>query len=494
VGIVIKQSAYASAINYLGVAIGAINTIFLYPAFLTKSELGLLKAIFAMAIILAPFAQFGLGRSTLRFFPRFSASNKTKGRFLSLILMLASICIAIFLLLFQVFDDWIFNYFREKAPELAHHYWLILILAFLMVYMAIFEAYYRALLNVVIPAFFREFFLRISSTIIVFLYFKNLIDFQLFLYLSVISYAVSILLLVLVLKAKNLLFFNFSVFQIEKSFLRELSKYMLFIMAGAVGAVIVLQIDQLMVTAYLGLEQNAIYIVAFFMATVIEIPRRAIAPMSDSLIAKAFEYERIDDVKRIYKQSSINQLILGCFVFLCIILNLDNIYEIMPKGDAYKAGASVVFFIGLSKLIDMGFGVNSEIIVSSKLYRFNIYFVVVLAFLTIMLNALLIPVYGLAGAAIASLSAVFLFNFLKLIFIWRRLKFQPFSWHSLSVVGIALSCYFLVSIIPNLKNPFLNLLWITAVVTFSFILLTLVLKPSKEIDQIVKQLKSRIGI
>lgn len=491
-GIVIKQSAYASAVNYLGVAIGAINTIFLYPIFLTQTELGLFKAIFAMAMILAPFAQLGLGRSTLRYLPRFSASNKTKGRFLTLILILGAFAITVFLLFFQLIDDWLFSFFEEKAPELIHHYWLILVLAFIMVYIAIIESYYRALLNVVIPTFMREFFLRISSTVVTFIYFKQWINFGEFLYLSVMTYALSLCILIAILIYREQFFINFSVFHFKKPFLKELLKYMLFIMAGAVGGVIVVQVDQLMITSYLGLEQNAVYVVAFFMATVIEIPRRAIAPMSDSLIARSFEYERLDEVKKVYKQSSINQLILGCFVFLLVVLNLDNIYGIMPKGEIYETGAVVVLFIGLSKLVDMGFGVNSEIIVSSKLYKANIYFVVILAILTILLNTLLIPMLGLSGAALASLSAVFTFNLIKMIFIWKRLKFQPFSWHTLSVLGITAGIYLLVYYLPKLENPYLNALWLSAIISLLFVVLMLLFKPSREINSIVNQLKSRI--
>ncbi|WP_375578168.1 hypothetical protein ABWH96_14140 [Marivirga tractuosa] len=71
-GVIIKQSAYASIINYIGVAIGAVNMIFLFPEFLSKEELGLTKAMISMAVILSPFAQVGLARSTLRYFPRFN--------------------------------------------------------------------------------------------------------------------------------------------------------------------------------------------------------------------------------------------------------------------------------------------------------------------------------------------------------------------------------------------------------------------------------------
>ncbi len=490
-GIVIKQSVYASAINYIGVLIGAINVIILFPLFLSPEEIGLYKAIFAMAAILAPFAQVGLARSTLRFFPRFNKSPKAGGRFLSLIFILGIITITIFILLFQIVDSWVFAFFEQKAPELKDHYWAIIVLASLLVYIAIFEAYYKALLNVVVPTLIKEFFIRVLVSLLVALFFLDYISFEWFIQLSILSYAISLLILILYVVAKRQIKLDFSIFQIEKSFVKVLLKYMFFIMASAVGSVIVLQIDSLMVTAYLGLEQNGIYVIAFFMATVIEIPKRAIAQMSDSIIATSFEFERVDEIKKIYKQSSINQLILGSFVFLLIALNLDNIYGIMPKGELYESGKWVVIFIGLGKIMEMGFGVNSEIIISSKLYKSNIVFVMVLAVLTILLNILLIPKLGLLGAAISSFTSLFLFNLIKMIFIWNRFKFQPFSKATLIALMIAGISFTTVCLLPTLENVYLNTVLVSVILIIVFGALTLILKPSKEIDKIMHDLKKR---
>lgn len=490
-GIVIKQSAYASAISYVGVVIGAVNTIFLLPEFFSPEDLGLYKAIFSMALLLSPFAQVGLARSTLRYYPRFDKSPKTSGRFLGLILILGFFTISLFILLFQLVDDWVFAFFDENAPELFRYYWLILILAAIMVYISIFEAYYKALLNVVVPTLMKELLLRVVVGLLAILYFLDFISFEWFLNYTVISYVLSLLLLVAVLIYKKQIYLNLHIFQLDKFFVKELLKYMFFIMASAVGSVIVLQIDQLMVTGYLGLRENAIYVVAFFMATVIEIPKRAIAQMSDSIIAKSFEFERMDEIKKIYKQSSINQLILGSYVFLMIVMNLDNIYQIMPKGEIYQSGKWVVVLIGCGKIVEMGFGVNSEIIISSKLYKVNIGFVILLAILTVALNVFLIPIYGLIGAAIASFVALFSFNFIKMVFIWNRFKFQPFSWSTLLTLLIAGITFSIVYYVPKLDNPVFNLIWVSILLTFIFGALMLFLKPSKEIHKTILQLKNK---
>jgi O-antigen/teichoic acid export membrane protein len=491
VGIVIKQSAYASAINYVGVIIGAINLIFLFPAFFETQQIGLYKAIFSMATILAPFAEVGLARSTLRYFSRFNKSAKTRGRFLSLILILGALSITIFILLFQLVDQWVFSFFEENAPELRDHYWAIIVLVGLFTYLSIFEAYYKALLNVVIPTLMKEFFLRIVVSLLVSLYFLDYISFGSFINYSILSYALSLTILIIYLLHKKQLHFNFSIFQIEKSFLKHLLKYMFFIMAGSIGSVIVLGIDQLMVTSYLGLGSNAIYFIAFYMASVIEIPKRAISQMSDSVIATAFEFERMDEIKIIYKQSSINQLILGSFVYLLVVSNLDNIYDIMPSGETYESGKWVVILIGLGKIMDMGFGVNSEIIISSKLYRTNIVFVIILAFFTIFLNAAFIPIYGLEGAALATLISLFIFNFIKMLFIWNRFKFQPFSKGTLTSLLISAITLLVAYFLPTLENVYLNTLMITIVLSLVFGVLIIALKPSKEINKILVHLKKR---
>lgn len=247
-----------------------------------------------------------------------------------------------------------------------------------------------------------------------------------------------------------------------------------------------------MVTGYLGFEQNAIYVMAFFMATVIEIPKRSISQMADAIIANAFENERLDEVKKIYKQSSINQLIIGCFVFLLIVLNLDNIYAIMPAGEMYAPGKLVVIIIGIAKIIDMGFGVNSELIISSKHYKSNIYLVLILAALTIILNILLIPKLGLIGAALATMASLLLFNIIKLIFIYRQFNFQPFSKHTVSTLLLSLISFLIIFFLPSLENPILNTAFISVTLTFVFGILVLILRPSREVSGILRNLLSRL--
>lgn len=67
-GVVIRQSIFSSIISYVGVAIGYINLLYLYPRFLELEQIGLLRTIQDTALLMAPFAQVGLAHSILRFY------------------------------------------------------------------------------------------------------------------------------------------------------------------------------------------------------------------------------------------------------------------------------------------------------------------------------------------------------------------------------------------------------------------------------------------
>ena len=58
-GIVFKQSLSNMVITYIGFAIGAINTLFLYARFLTDTYYGLVGVILATSAILMPVLALG---------------------------------------------------------------------------------------------------------------------------------------------------------------------------------------------------------------------------------------------------------------------------------------------------------------------------------------------------------------------------------------------------------------------------------------------------
>ena len=256
------------------------------------------------------------------------------------------------------------------------------------------------------------------------------------------------------------------------------------------GMILIGKIDSIMVSAMLGLAANAIYTTAFYMATVIEIPRRALSQITMPLISKAFEQNEIKEVANLYRKTSINQLIIGSLLLIGVWINIDNIFDLMPKGENYVLGKWVVIIIGYGKLMDMLFGPSSEIIVLSKYYRFNIILIILLAAIVIISNNILIPRYGIEGAAWGSAFALITFNVIKFIFIFIRFGIQPFDWATLKVLAIGGITLAINTILFKVNNTLIDIVFRSAIVTIIFSSLILWARPSADANGIFRNVIS----
>ena len=184
----------------------------------------------------------------------------------------------------------------------------------------------------------------------------------------------------------------------------------------------------------------------------IAIPRNVIAAISTPLLAQAWKRNDSSQIEEIYRKSSLNLLLVGCFLFLLIWCNLDFIYQIIPRHEIYEAGKWVVLMVGISKIIDMGTGLNSEILINSKFYRYDLFFYMVLALCVVIGNLIFIPMYSYNGAALAALMALAIYNTIKFLFIWKKMGLQPFEWKTALIVLVSLGIYGIVEWIPVMEG------------------------------------------
>jgi O-antigen/teichoic acid export membrane protein len=166
-----------------------------------------------------------------------------------------------------------------------------------------------------------------------------------------------------------------------------------------------------------------------------------------------------------------------------VLANLDNLMNILPP--EYSGGAIVIIIIGAANIFDMAAGINGAIILNSEHYRFDLYSMIVLIIITVTLNYLLIPPYGIMGAAIGTASAVIVYNILKLCFVWIRFSMQPFEWKMLIILFIGTATLFLISLIPTMFNLYIDLLIRSAIVTLIYGLPLWMMNISEELNQLI---------
>lgn len=486
-GIVIRQSIYSTIIAYVGVVIGYINLLYLYPKFLSLEQVGLFRTIQDAAILFSPFAQFGLTQSIFRFYPQLVKDNKTSHAFITLMMMLGLAGFAIFFLVFKIFETPLLSYFQDNAKEIIQYTSLVLWLTLILVMIAVLEAFSRSLLKTVIPNLLREIMARLFLSVLVLIYFMGFISFNQFIIGSVISYLIWLLILIFYLWKQGELSIQPNFKTLDQTKFHELFKYGLLSFAGMAGMILIGKIDSMMVTALIGLSANAIYTTAFYMATVIEIPKRALSQITMPLISRAFERNDLIEVSTLYRKTSINQFIIGSLILIGVWINLDNLFVLMPKGDNYSLGKWVVIIVGAGKLMDMIFGPSSEIIVLSKYYKFNNVLIVMLATLVIASNAYLIPRYGIEGAAWGTAFALITFNAVKYIFIYTKFKIQPFNGATIKVLIIALVTLAANMLPLKIESVILEMLIRSVLTTILFSSLILITNVSPEANELFKK-------
>ncbi|WP_339696141.1 lipopolysaccharide biosynthesis protein [uncultured Roseivirga sp.] len=480
-GIVIKQSIRSSIIAYLGVLIGYINVLWLFPYFLEADQIGLFRLIQSSAFLMATFGQFGLGSALVKFFPKL----KDQKGFLSFIILGGVLGFVLFAAFTFLFKTEITAYFAKESGLFIEYFGITLLISFILIQFQLLEAYCRSLLKIVIPTLIRDIQLRLSVTVLVALYALNIITFNGLIQWLSGAYLLMVITVIFYLRQLKAFQLSSNFKFINTALLKQIMTYAVYMMIGAGGTQIVLQIDSIMVSGALGLDATGIYTIAFFIGVVIEMPKRSITQISAPLISQAFEKNDMPAVEKLYKQTSINQMIIGSLLLIGIWANLESLYSFIPNGEIYIQGINVVLFIGLGKLSDMIFGTNGEIIVMSKHYKFNVVAVGILAILTITLNLLLIPKYGIEGAAIASFLAMLTFNLSKFLFVWVKFKIQPFSLGSIKLLAIIGLVLWVNQWVPKMELTLVDILIRSTVITVLLVGLTIGLKVSEEVNSLV---------
>ncbi|MEQ8685207.1 MAG: oligosaccharide flippase family protein [Imperialibacter sp.] len=491
-GVVIRQSFITTALTYVGVVIGYVNVLILFPKFLTPEEIGLVRLIPSAAFLLLPLAQLGLAQCTVRYYPAFEKKKNGPGELLAFGFIGVTVGYLITLVLYNIFRDPITAYFAKESGLVNDYQWVILAVLLVMSFQAVAEGYSRALLKIVAANFAKEVLVRVGTSVTVLLYAVNIITFPVMVYTMIVVYGVSLLYLLGYLAYRKQLSLKFSFSTFERPQLKEMMVYSTYALLGAGGSFIILNIDQIMISGMIGLGWNGIYTTAFYIAVVIEMPRRALTQITTPLISRAFDKHDMVEIDKLYKKVSINQMIAGSLLYIGIAANLNAIFALVPNNEAFIQGITVVNIIGLGKLLDMTFSLNGEIIVMSKYFRFNVLSLVILAVLAVMLNQWLIPLYGIDGAAWASAISLLLYNLVKMTFVWVKLGVQPFTWENVGMVVISAAVLVAGLYLPAFSNVFLDIFIRSAMITILFGGAVLFFRISPDVNELVKVVWSRL--
>ncbi len=493
-----RQSIISSLVIYTGFAIGIINTYFFTrQGNFTTEQYGLTSLFMAVATLLANFAMLAMPSFVYKFY-HYYKDNLTPRRndMMTWALLVGLFGFLLVLVGGIALKQLVIRKFGANSALLVEYYrWVFPFAAGMMIY-TILEAYAWNVGRSVITNYFREVQWKLMTLVLILLFVCRVIpDFDLFIKLYALIYLTIAASLLAYLFYKKEIHFTLTVSKVTRRFLKKILIFCLFIYGSTIINVLSQVFDQIVIASVLpnGLDKAGEYGLAFLLTSIIQAPQRGIVSASITHLSKAWKEKNMGLLQRVYHRSSINQLIFACGIFLLIWLNLREAIITFQLKEAYFSAIWVFFLLGLNKIVDMGTGVNAQIIATSNYWRFELTSGIILMIMFLPLTYFFAKAYGIIGPAIASLASITIYNIIRIVFLWKKFKLFPFTIQSVYTLVIAAGSYGITWLICRDLHGFWGLCIRSAIFLTLYLAIVVYTKLSPDIEPVWQTIRKRLG-
>jgi O-antigen/teichoic acid export membrane protein len=455
-----RQSIISSILIYIGFVLGFFNT-WLFAHGFTEAQYGLTGTFIAIANIMFSFANLGMLSYINKFYPYYKGHlPPDKNDLMTFALVTSLLGFVLILISGFFFKDLIIKKFGTNSPDLVKYYYWLFPFGFGLTLYSLLEVFAWQFAKAALTSFLREILFRLFATLLICLSFIGVLNnFDLFIKIYAMTYIAIALILLIYLVITRKLHITFSISRVTKKFFKKIVALIGFIWAGGLVLNIAQMFDTLVIAAVIedGLKFAGIYTLAQNMASLVQAPQRAIIAASIGPLSEAWKRKDYARINTIYQRSSINQLLFAVGMFALIWINFtDGILTLQLK-KGYLEAQYVFLFIGLMRVIDLGTGVNAQIIGTSIYWRFEFLTGIILLALALPLNYFLAKRFGVIGPAISNLIAFSIYNGIRYSFLLKKFNLQPFNLKTLYTLLLGAGCFLVCHL---LFHQYIGLGWI----------------------------------
>ncbi|HVF98001.1 MAG TPA: polysaccharide biosynthesis C-terminal domain-containing protein [Flavisolibacter sp.] len=427
-----RQSIIASFVVYLGFVLGFFNTyLFTRQGGFTKEQFGLTALFVAVAQLMFSVANVGMSAYITKFFPYYKAhlpAKKNDQLTIALFVPVAGFLLVVVLGL--MFKGLLVNRIFSNSPELPKYYYWLFPFGFGYTIFMVLDAYAWQLHKAVLSNFLKEVMFRAFVTVLITLTTFHLISsFSTFIGIYSFVYLVLALFLLLRLARQNHLHFTLTRSVVTRKFRKKILTLIGFVWSGGLIFSLASVVDTLFIAAILpnGIGAAGVFTFGQYIASLVQAPQRAVVAASTGPLSQAWKDKDFRKLNKIYHRSAINMLLFSCAMFSLIWLNFDDAIKTFNVQPDYAQAKWVFFYFGLTRIVDMGAGVNAQIIGTSSYWRFEFTTGLVLLALMLPLNFFFTRELGMTGPAIANLISFTVYNVIRYFFLLRKFGMQPFD-------------------------------------------------------------------
>ncbi|MBM3171864.1 MAG: polysaccharide biosynthesis C-terminal domain-containing protein [Bacteroidetes bacterium] len=464
----LRQGSKNTVYLFLGVGLGFISSALLQPRLLSPEQNGVIKLLVSYSAILAHLFTLGFPAALIKYKTEFKVQKLND---LSITLGYTLLGIGLFVVMYLVFGRPLFELLlNSESAFWSYIHYLPAATLVTLVYFNL-DAFARTELYSTPGTLLKE----VGQRLLVLLALAGTawlgLSYLGFLYGYVLALAFPALALLFFLVYKRLWKpTGFATLNMPSGFRNRVHSVAAYSIVSGLSASFIVSLDAFFIERMIGTADTGVYAVFAYFATLILIPYRGLDRIASPVIAQALSGGDEHKIADVYKISAKYLLLFGGVLMAILASNRHNIAAFLPE--EYRIGLPVLIWLGFSNLIDAATGINTSIIGNSKYYRFNTYLLLGLILLASGLNYWFIPVWGIEGAAAATLISIALYNIVKLIFIGRVFGMWPWHRHTLFMVLIPGLGYLASEILPLVPNLYFDTLMrtmvILAVVVVSF--------------------------
>ena len=493
-GVIQKQSIQSTVVIMLGFAIGAFNTIIFVPKVLSAEVFGLTRIITDAGLTLATLCTLGTLPVIYKFFPFYKSYLKPGQNDLPFVtLVICMIGFPLMCIAGYAAKDLIVRKFSGKSPLFVEYSYLVYPYAFFMMLFIWMESFSWSFRKTVVSNTLKETFARVVFTVLLVLVLFGVINQHQFITLFSFTFFLPVIVLFIILRRTKQFNFNTTISPVTSRLKGKMANFGLFIFGAQFLNLLSRTVDTFILSAKSdrGLADAAVFTIATYVVTFMEIPQRSITAISIPVLAESWKNKDMANISNIYRKSVSNLLVIGLLMFGAIWLNIHNLAVYLGKD--YTGIEAIVLFMGIGKLIDLGTGTNGQIIGTSSYWKVDFTTNVIYTLLALPLNYFLIDRYGLMGAAYSTVIALTFYNTMRFGFLWYKFKLQPYSLKNLAVIFIAIIAIAIAYFVPVHQNIIIDTMIRTSVFFLVFIPTIYFSKISEEVNNIIENMLKKFS-
>jgi len=187
---------------------------------------------------------------------------------------------------------------------------------------------------------------------------------------------------------------------------------------------LLMSFDILFLKKYRNDETVAFYSVGVKIMTIVSIIIITINITVSAKISEHFSGQNRNELAKILKNSS--RTIFGITLPVVVLLSIFSGHILSLFGEEYIAARQAFLILIIGQGVCSAFGSSSVYLNMTGRQHIYQIILIVAVIINFVLNRLLIPVYGMTGAAIAFVSSSFFWNFVSAVIIYRKDKMKVF--------------------------------------------------------------------